>query len=218
MTNSMSAQSELDRLHKIAEDYRARGYEVKIEPRREDLPDFLSSFEPDLIASGRGETVVVEVKTRRELSSPPSPQALEAALQNQPGWRFELIIDGADAELRETLTPDQIRRLLESAKELQRPAFSMAALLTLWSATEGALRLLAQREHVDLESLAPAYVVNKLYTIGLLGRDQLQTLREAMRLRNQAAHGFQVVINSEDLIRLSAVLQELLNEVDVKAA
>src|SRR5437764_152748 len=128
MTNSMSAQSELDRLNEIAEDYRARGYDVKIDPRREDLPDFLSTFEPDLIASGRGETVVVEVKTRRELSSAPSPQALEAALQNRPGWRFELIIDGADAEIRETLTPDQIRSLLETAKELQRPAFSMAAL------------------------------------------------------------------------------------------
>jgi hypothetical protein len=214
----MSIEPEDDRLRKVAEDYRARGYEVKIQPRREDLPDFLSSFEPDLIASGKGETLVVEVKTRRELSSHPSPQALEAALQNRPGWRFELIIDAADAELRETLTLDQIRSLLETAKELQRPAFSVAALLTLWSATEGALRLLAQREHVDLESLAPAYVVNKLYTVGLLGRDQLQALREAMRLRNQAAHGFQVAINSEDLIRLFEVLQELLNEVDMKAA
>ena len=218
MTNAMPTESEHDRLDKIAQDYRARGYEVKIQPGREDLPDFLSSFEPDLIASGKGETVVVEVKTRRELNTPPLPQTLEAALQNRAGWRFELVIDGRDAELRETLTLHQIRGLLETAKELERPAFSIAALLTLWSATEGALRLLAQREHVELESLAPAYVVNKLYTVGLLGRDQLQTLREAMRLRNQAAHGFQVAINSEDLIALSAVLQDLLNEVDVKAA
>lgn len=88
----------------------------------------------------------------------------------------------------------------------------------LWSATEGALRLLAEREHVELESLAPGYIVNKLYTVGLLGRDQHRTLQAAMHLRNQAAHGFQVSVTSEDLIGLSEVLNDLLNEVDVKAA
>lgn len=218
MTNALSTESEGDRLYKIAQDYRARGYEVRIQPRDEDLPEFLRGLEPDLIVFGKGETIVVEVKTRRELNSPPLPQALEAVVQDRPGWRFELVIDGTDSELRDTLTSNQIRSLLETAKELQRPAFSIAALLTLWSATEGALRLLAQREHVELESLAPAYVVNNLYTVGLLGRDQLQILRQAMRLRNQAAHGFQVSINSEELVALSAVLQDLLNEVDVKAA
>ena len=85
MTDSISAESERDRLDKVAQDYRARGYQVRIQPHREDLPDFLSSFEPDLLASGKGETIVIEVKTRGELNSPPSPQALAAALQDRPG-------------------------------------------------------------------------------------------------------------------------------------
>ena len=99
-----------------------------------------------------------------------------------------------------------------------QPADLPAALLLLWSATEGALRLLASRENVVLKSLAPAYVVNRLYVLGLLGREQYQTLHEMMRLRNQAAHGFQVAVTSEDLSGISTVLKELINEVEAKAA
>jgi hypothetical protein len=93
-----------------------------------------------------------------------------------------------------------------------------AALLLLWSATEGALRLLARRENIDLESLAPGYVLTRLYTLGLLGREQYQILDEIMRLRNQAAHGFQVLVTPQDLTRIAAVLRELLSEVEVRAA
>jgi hypothetical protein len=94
----------------------------------------------------------------------------------------------------------------------------VAALLLLWSGTEGALRRLAMHENVELESLAPAYVLKRLYTLGLLGRDQYRTLSETVRLRNQAAHGFDVSITPGDLTRISVTLRELLSEVDVKVA
>ena len=218
MTPSIDNNSERNRVERIAQDYRTRGYQVEVQPLPGDLPDFLEGFAPDLILSGKGETVVVEVKTRRELKSPSSFSALEAALQNRPGWRFELIIDGSETEAHQTLTPNQIRTLLQMAMELQSPKFSAAALLVLWSATEGALRLLADQEHVELESLAPEYVVNKLYTLGLLAREQYQTLQRVMRLRNQAAHGFQAAVTSEDLLKISVLSNELLNQVDLKAA
>ena len=90
--------------------------------------------------------------------------------------------------------------------------------MLLWSATEGALRLLTDREDVELESLVPGCLVTSLYSLGLLGREQYQTLDKAMRLRNDAAHGFQVSVTPEDLMGISALLNELLNEVEVKAA
>jgi Holliday junction resolvase-like predicted endonuclease len=218
MTPSIDNGSERNRLERIAADYQSRGYDVAIQPRRTDLPDFLAGFEPDLIASSKGENIIVEVKTRGELQNVSSVAALEAALQNRPGWRFELVIDGTTTEIRQTLSPAQIWASLQEAADLEQRKHPTAALLLLWSAVEGTLRLLAKRENVVLESLAPAYVVNRLYTLGLLGREQYQMLQQAMRLRNQAAHGFQVSVNSEDLISLSALLRELINEVEPTAA
>jgi hypothetical protein len=174
-------------------------------------------FEPDLIASGKGETIVVEVKTRGDLASAPVAPELEAAIRSRPGWRFEVIIDGID-EPQQTLTATQIRALLEEATELEQRKHPVAALLVLWTATEAALRLLASRENVELESLAPGYLVTRLYTLGLLERGQYQRLNGAMHLRNHAAHGFQVAVTSENLSGIAIVLNELLKEVEVGVA
>jgi REase_AHJR-like len=46
---------------KVAEDYCQRGYEVDVVPRAPRLPEFLRAFQPDLIARGPTESVVVEV-------------------------------------------------------------------------------------------------------------------------------------------------------------
>jgi len=101
---------------------------------------------------------------------------------------------------------------------LPRHGHLAAALLLLWSATEGALRLLANREDVELESLAPAYVLKRLYMPGLRARAQYQTLDEVMRLRDQVGHGFQASIMPQDAARISVVLSELLSEVEARAA
>jgi len=99
--------------------------------------------------------VVVEVKARKELfESEQSIIAMEAALRDRPGWRFELIIDGSGSEYGGWLGASQIWSSLEEADDLQQGGHVVAALLLLWSATEGILRLLADRENVDLESLA----------------------------------------------------------------
>jgi hypothetical protein len=116
------------------------------------------------------------------------------------------------------LGASQIGTSLEEANELQQGGHTVAALLLLWSATEGILRRLATREGVELESLAPGYVTKRLYTLGLLGREQYRVLDEAVRLRNQAAHGFQVSVTRQDLANVAAVARELLGELESKAA
>jgi hypothetical protein len=218
MTPSTVYERKRERLRSVASEYESQGYEVKLQPPPDDLPEFLTGFELDLIATGKGETVIVEVKTRNDLKNEQSVSALENALRNRPGWRFELIIDGPATERRETLPATQIRASLDEADELQQHGHLSAALLLLWSATEGALRLLATRENIELESLAPGYVLKRLYTLGLLGREQYQILDEIMRLRNQAAHGFQVSVTAKDPTRIAGVLRELLSEVEIRAA
>jgi REase_AHJR-like protein len=218
MTPSNVKESERDRLERIAADYQTQGYDVTVKPRADDLPDFLAGFAPDLIAAGKEGTIVVEVKARGELTGAPSSAGLEAALRNRPGWRFELIIDGSATEAQRLLSTAQIRSSLEVATELEKHRHTAEALLVLWSATEGALRFLADRENVELESLAPGYLLTRLYTLGLLGREEYQILDGAMRLRHQAAHGFQVAVTPENLKAIRAVLNGLLNEVEVNAA
>ena len=128
----------------------------------------------------------------------------------------ELVRDGSDAEEGRLLSAPQIAAALEQANELQQRGYLVPALL-LWSATEGVWRLLAARENVELENLAPADVTKRLYTLGLL-RDyaQYRILDDAVRLRNQAAHGLQTSITSQDVTSVAGLARELLHELRVE--
>ncbi len=127
----MVTEREHRRLASVASEYQQRGYEVKVQPTAADLPDFMLGLEPDLIATGKGESVVVEVKARNEFGDQQGVAALEAAVQNHPGWRFEVIIDGSESEGGSLLGPPQIGTSLEEATELQMRGHVVAALLLL---------------------------------------------------------------------------------------
>jgi Holliday junction resolvase len=64
-----TANTERERLLKLADEYRDKGYEVSFHPSPEDLPDFLRNYSPDLIVRRGNEAVVVEVKSRSSLDS-----------------------------------------------------------------------------------------------------------------------------------------------------
>ena len=55
---------ENERASAIAAEYRRKGYEVIEQPSTEQLPDFLSGYQPDLIVRKGDEAIIVEVKTR----------------------------------------------------------------------------------------------------------------------------------------------------------
>lgn len=219
MSSLSLKERERQRLASIASEYERQGYNVKLEPAPADLPDFLTDLKPDLIAVGNGESIVVQVKARDELKGEQSLPLFEQAIRNRPGWRFELVIDrSTNEEELQPISATQIRALLDEGNKLQKDGHMTAAFLVLWSATEGALRLLANRESIELESPAAGYILKHLYTLGLLAREQYLTLDEIMKLRNQAAHGFQVSVTPQDPKRIAAVLSELLTEVEIKAA
>jgi uncharacterized protein YutE (UPF0331/DUF86 family) len=205
----------------IAAEYEDRGYAVKLQPAASDMPEFLANFQPDLLATGNGESVVVEVKARRELANDQPIAALEAALRNRPGWRFELIVHASEPE-QTSLGLTQIAAALEEANELHRAGHITAALLLLWSATEGILRVLAAREDIDLESQAALSVITHLYTLGVLEREQDRILHDAVHLRNLAAHGYEVSVTRQDVANVARdvtnVARELLSELESKAA
>lgn len=64
-----TANVERERLLQLAEEYRGQGYEVSFQPNPDDLPDFLKTYRPDLVARRGDEAVIIEVKSRSSLDS-----------------------------------------------------------------------------------------------------------------------------------------------------
>ncbi|MFM8293842.1 MAG: hypothetical protein ACKN9E_04755, partial [Microcystaceae cyanobacterium] len=89
-----TATLERERLLQLAEEYRDKGYEISFHPNPEDLPDFLRNYRPDMVVRRGEEAVIIEVKSRRTLSSSSSQylQNLAESVEQHPGWRFELVM------------------------------------------------------------------------------------------------------------------------------
>ncbi|WP_421654876.1 hypothetical protein [Leptothermofonsia sp. ETS-13] len=89
-------QTELEhqRLLKVAREYRHKGYAVTIHPSSVDLPPTLSQCPFDLIAKGEGKTIVVEVRSRENLTlnGPKDLRLMTDLVRQMPGWEFELVI------------------------------------------------------------------------------------------------------------------------------
>ena len=188
---------EKQRAHAIAEQYRSTGYEVIEEPSPEQLPDFLSGYQPDVLIRKGTEAIVVEVKTRSSLSKDPQVRALAQVLQGEPGWRFELVMvaEGESPSVpeggRQFDRKDIEQRVLE-AERLIGAGYSGAGLVLAWSALEAAVRVLVEEEGVLLDRLAPPYVVNQAVAIGVISRDDYNLLTNAMRYRNALVHGYKI--------------------------
>ena len=79
---------EREALRQYADWYSRQGYQVSVEPSPRELPEFLRTLAPDLIAHRDGENIVVEIKT----SSPASfeqVQRLARALEHRAGWKLQ---------------------------------------------------------------------------------------------------------------------------------
>lgn len=166
-----------------------------LEPRGDELPPFLSRFEPGLIAFNDHESVVVEVKTRRDLPKSREIVDLADAVNGHDGWRFDLAIVKPERqplvdEDAEGLTRQEIAARLVSTRHLAQQRQDDAALLLVWSAAEAALRLVAEQQRVTLENEQPAYVVKRLYTLGMMSRHDYDLLQRGLEMRNTIAHGF----------------------------
>ncbi len=90
--------SERDAIRQYADWYAQQGYQVSVEPPPRELPEFLRTLAPDMIAHRDGENIVVEIKT----ASPASfeqIQRLASALEHRAGWKLRVVYaDLADPE------------------------------------------------------------------------------------------------------------------------
>lgn len=187
------------RLTEVARDYERRGYDVVLEPEGDDLPSFLANFRPDMIARNKRETVVIEVKTHNSLSQSKYLSEMATVIQNQPLWRFELVVTNprsqqlVNTDDNDLLSEAEIIQRCEEVRYLNKHKHREAAVLLLWSAVEGAMRRTAQQEEVTFEKQDTLYVTKKLFSVGLLSKDQYKILQKGMKVRNALVHGYKPI-------------------------
>ncbi len=189
--STSNASIEQSRLYDIAEEYKQRGYVVTVSPAPKRLPKFLTKFRPDIVAEGPNESVVIEVKSNRRFRGTDYWKELSSVVRQHPGWRLELVVNNSSlGQLRETIPEELIRERLQEGEQLSEQGMLAAALLVTWSAAEAAMRLASKQNEIELPDFRPPTVISRLYSDGLLERDEYDFLLDCMRVRNAVAHGF----------------------------
>ena len=187
---------ERDTARQYADWYRQQGYEVALQPRARDLPEFLRGFAPDLVVRRGGENIVVEIKT----SSPASFERIERlarALERRAGWTLQVVY--ADLPDPEWQPPSQLPRaldLLARLEDLRAPDSesdeALKQYLLLWSIVEGAARhrLSADKVVPPTGRISSSALIKLLLTEGIIEDDDYEVLRRGLAARNAIAHGF----------------------------
>jgi len=217
--NTQIQQLERERLLELAEEYSQKGYEVLLQPKPEDLPEFLRSYHPNMIVRRGEEAVVIEVKSRPSIASAQDLQGLAQVVQEHPGWRVELVMTNRKdaqyfAEVEGSLEEHEIKSQLQVARELtvHHPE---SAILYAWSLAEATLRLLVNQEGLCLPRLEPLYLLKQLATEGVISQPDYQLLMNTFRLRNAIAHGFKTSqLTPSSVFDLIEVTEQLLNSLN----
>lgn len=179
---------------------------------KDELPDFLRRFHPDLIAVGPDRSVVVEVKAPGKVRRSDYWREIAEAVRSHQGWHLEIVPNGSAEPQEESISEEEIRGQLARSAALAEAGDLGASLLIAWSSAEAALRLIAERFDVSVSNLSPQSLINRLFSDGLMDREDYDVLVALMRTRNAVAHGFRQQVTREDLARLREVVHHLLAE------
>lgn len=185
---------EREAIRQYADWYAQQGYQVTVEPPPRELPEFLRTLAPDLIARRDGENIVVEIKT----SSPESfdqVQRLARALEHRAGWKLRVVYaDLADPEWDPPAQLPDISELsahlasVGSADEADRRRLQF---LLLWSIIEAAARhRLSSLKIPPTRRISSSALIKMLLTEGIIEDDDYALLRSGLAVRNAVAHGF----------------------------
>jgi|KBSSwiStaDraftv2_1062776.scaffolds.fasta_scaffold137248_2 hypothetical protein len=211
------------RTRAIAGEYRNKGYEVIEEPTQEQLPDFLSGYQLDLLVRKGDEARVVVVKSRASLAQEPQIRDLAQLLHTKPNWNFELVLLGEQEQMSLpegacAFDREDILRGIQASERLLNLGFPEAALLLAWSSSEATIRLLTAAEGIALDRLTPVYIIKQAVMHGVISRDEYNFLTKAMEYRNALVHGFKTVGLDPALVKeLISTTQRLLQEMLVDA-
>ena len=208
---------ELTTLQRVAQQYRDEGYEVTLDPTGDVMPSFLTGFHPDLIARRGKEGVVAEVTHKRiELAENPRLTVMADQINQQPGWRLDVIVleheTAADQALFAGIEPEdyQLGSMIATAEEMAASGFTQYAYVAALSGLEAVLRHLCQEAELYPHRTA-IDCLRSIYMIDLLSRDQFIAIRDALKLRNQIVHGLvPPALEAESISFLTQITRTLL--------
>ncbi len=220
MVDLTARESERMRVEEIAQTYREKGYDVLIEPQGDQLPDFLQAFRPDLTVHKGDEHIVVEVRTRGQVSDFPQVNELAKAVKNEADWRFQLVLLGPENSLSvagaSPFTIEEIRLKIKEVAFLVENGHLEAAFLIGWSLVEAILRSLAVKEGIEGETATPDYLLKQMTFEGIIARETYHDLKRAQKTRDALAHGFKSSQLTVETVQelLDLIDGELLQELD----
>ncbi|MEW6352341.1 MAG: hypothetical protein AB1646_25090 [Thermodesulfobacteriota bacterium] len=210
-------------VHRLAARYRSKGFEVAVDPRDQDKPEFLGAYDPDLVARGPDKSVIVEVKVGTLTAYGERFRDIAELVAAQPGWEFSLVISGMD-DLDEEIpfqtlpTNAEIQVRLSRSLTLLNQGSLDASLLLLWSSLEAVLRMTAEHAGLPLRNEPTSALIRELYSAGELSRDQYEQALRQLPARNSLVHGFAVVPTREQVEALDSLAKALLHELEQSPA
>jgi len=187
--------SERKAIRQYADWYSQQGYKVSVEPPPRELPEFLRTLAPDMIAHRDGENIVVEIKN----SSPASfeqIQRLGRALEHRAGWKLQVVyVDLADPEWAPPSQLPERANLLSRLDALsgvdEGNDHSRLQFLLLWSLIEAAARhRFSSLKIAPTQRISSSALLKMLLTEGIIDEDHYGSLRRGLAVRNAIAHGF----------------------------
>ena len=207
-------------IQQVAKRYEGKGYRVVIEPRGLDIPSFVKNYQPDLIATSDNDNVVVEVKSRSQLSAIPGLRDVADVINKTEHWRFELIVvyserenDSNSVELNIDYDTTEIARSLQEVKGMDRSEHYAAAFILCWANMESLSRQLLLEDKRDLSNKMPLVLVKTLFSYGYLTRMDYEELEKLSRVRNQVVHGYKSdELDKRAIDRLVSITEKLLIE------
>jgi len=202
-------------------EYRERGFEVVVAPKRDEVPSFLRSYSylPDMVATSPVESVVIEVKSRKTMRDAKNFAAIADHVREQDGWDFMLVYTNprqkpGPATQRAKQSKETIHELISWAKERANRGSQtsrLAALLLLWSAFEAVTTRALSPRGKNARPRMPIGLIRDAAIEGMISKDSRDFLERLIEKRNEVAHGnLSESVSSDELTRLIDACEEIL--------
>ncbi len=228
MSRAKPKDRELRKTQQLARHYERHGFRVSVQPRGEQLPEFLreSRYRPDLIVEGPEESIVIEVTSRRSAMRLRELSDVSRTIERQRGWEFMLVMTNAQLP-REPDFPvhvaeigdlrDAFRWVEELHEQCKKDSgkYSHAVLLSVWAIVEGVIRMYLYTGRRNRQQVRSAHsLVRDAVMLGFLELDDGEFFDRMASARNNVAHGVVTEsVSAADLERLVRQCKLLLSTI-----